>query len=58
MPELLTVIVPVYNEARTVRQVIERLLQIPLPLPREIIIVNDGSTDGTAEVLDGLAPVE
>ena len=48
---------PVYNEARTVRQVIDRLLEIPLPVAREIIVVNDGSTDGTREVLDGVAPV-
>jgi glycosyltransferase involved in cell wall biosynthesis len=54
---LLSVIVPVYNEARTVQQVIQRLLEIPLPLPREIIVVNDGSTDGTREVLDAIAPV-
>jgi len=56
--ELISIIVPVYNEARTVRQVIERLLQIPLPAPREIIVVNDGSTDGTREVLDSIAPVD
>ena len=55
--ELITIIVPVYNEARTVRQVIDRLLSIPLPAAREIIVVNDGSTDGTKEVLDGIAPV-
>ena len=57
-PELLTIVVPVYNEAQTVRQVIDRLLQIPLPLPREIIVVNDGSTDGTLQVLDGVPAVE
>lgn len=34
--------------------VIERLLSIDLPLPREIIIVNDGSTDGTRAVLEAL----
>jgi glycosyltransferase involved in cell wall biosynthesis len=57
-PALISIIVPVYNEAGTVRQVIERLLQIPLPAPREIIVVNDGSTDGTRGVLDGIAPVD
>ena len=57
-PELISIIVPVFNEARTVRQVVERLLQIPLPAPREIIVVNDGSTDGTRQVLDGIPPVD
>lgn len=56
--ELISIIVPVFNEAGTVRQVIERLLQIPLPVAREIIVVNDGSTDGTRHVLDGIAPVD
>jgi len=55
---LISIIVPVFNEAGTVRQVIDRLLQIPLPAPREIIVVNDGSTDGTRHVLDGIAPVD
>jgi glycosyltransferase involved in cell wall biosynthesis len=54
LPDLLTIIVPVYNEAGTVRQVIDRLLQIPLPLPREIIVVNDGSTDGTRARIDAV----
>jgi glycosyltransferase involved in cell wall biosynthesis len=56
--ELLTIVVPVYNEAQTVGQVIDRLLEIPLPIAREIIIVNDGSTDGTREVLDRVSPVD
>lgn len=50
-PELISIIVPVYNEVRTSRAVIDRLLAIHLPLPREILVVDDGSTDGTGEVL-------
>ncbi|MCX6545555.1 MAG: glycosyltransferase family 2 protein [Acidobacteria bacterium] len=53
--ELLSILVPVYNETSTVAAVIDRLRAIDLPLPREIVIVDDGSTDGTREVLDGLA---
>jgi glycosyltransferase involved in cell wall biosynthesis len=49
--ELLSIVVPVYNEVRTVRAVIDRLIAIDLPVAREIIVVNDGSTDGTREVL-------
>ena len=48
----LSVIVPVYNEVRTVEKIIERLHEIPLPM--EIICVNDCSKDGSAEVLDRL----
>ena len=58
MSQLLSIIVPVYNEAGTVQQVIERLLQISLPLQREIIVVNDGSTDGTKQVLNAVPTVE
>jgi glycosyltransferase involved in cell wall biosynthesis len=52
--ELLSIVVPVYNEEGTVQAVIERLLSIDLPVPREILVVNDGSTDGTRGVLDAL----
>jgi dolichol-phosphate mannosyltransferase len=54
LSDLISIVVPVYNEARTVAEVIERLLAIDLPAPREILVVNDGSTDGTREVLDGI----
>src|ERR1044071_4206255 len=51
IPELLSIIVPVYNEVRTVRAVLDRLVSIDLPLPREILVVDDGSTDGTGDLL-------
>lgn len=55
MTPLISIVVPVYNEARTVAEVIERLIAIDLPAAREILVVNDGSTDGTREVLDRVA---
>ena len=48
----LSVILPVYNEERTVRTIVERLRQVDLPM--EILAVNDGSSDGTAAVLASL----
>ncbi len=54
MPELLSIVVPVFNEEATVGAVIARLLAIDLPVPREILVINDGSTDGTRGVLDAL----
>src|SRR5262249_11701109 len=50
-PELLSIIGAVFNEVRTVRAVIDRLLTIDLPVAREVLVVDDGSTDGTADVL-------
>ena len=52
MNPLISIVVPVYNEVRTVASVIARLIAIDLPAPREILVINDGSTDGTREVLD------
>jgi GT2 family glycosyltransferase len=45
-PQALTVVVPVFNEAATLRASLERLLKAKLPLPIEVIVVDDGSTDG------------
>ena len=46
----LTVIVPVFNESKTVAEVVPRLRNTGMPM--QIILVNDGSNDGTAEVID------
>ena len=47
----LSVIIPVFNEAKTVERVIDRVRETGLPL--EFILVDDGSTDGTRDVLTG-----
>ncbi len=52
----LSVIMPAYNEIKTIREIVGRVLAVDLPgLDRELIIVDDGSTDGTREFLDTLA---
>jgi glycosyltransferase involved in cell wall biosynthesis len=52
---LLSVLMPVYNEARTLRTIVARVLASPVRLPMELICVDDGSRDGSPEILDALA---
>ena len=47
----LTIVVPVYNEEHTIRQVLQSLIAQPIPGDFEIIVVDDGSTDRTKEML-------
>lgn len=49
--KLLSVIIPVYNEKTTISEVIEKVAGVALPIEKEIIVVDDGSTDGTVEIL-------
>jgi glycosyltransferase involved in cell wall biosynthesis len=54
--QLLSILMPVYNEARTIREIISRVEAVPLDgVLKELIIVDDGSTDGTREVLQELS---
>lgn len=51
----LSVIIPVYNEQHTIRQVLDAVERHPLPGVRyEVIVVDDGSTDGTRDTLRAL----
>ena len=53
--KILSVIIPVYNEAATIRDVIKRVRAVSLPeISTEIIVVDDGSDDGTGTLLEGI----
>ncbi len=48
----LSVIIPVYNEAQTIEMIVSKLHDVPLPM--EILAVNDASSDGSGAILDRL----
>ena len=50
---VLSVVIPAYNESRTIEAVIERVQSVPIR--SEIIVVDDASTDGTGDMLDASA---
>ena len=59
MAPQLSILVPVYNEAATVERALEALLEADLPFTTELVVVDDGSTDGTDAILrDGNWPAD
>jgi glycosyltransferase involved in cell wall biosynthesis len=56
MPRL-SILVPLYNEEEFIGPLLQRVLKAPLPvgIDREIIVVDDGSTDGSAEIAEEMA---
>src|SRR5215813_11239902 len=57
---LLSILIPVYNERTVVEKSLALVLTAPLPenMERELVIVDDCSTDGTSQILDRLAASE
>jgi glycosyltransferase involved in cell wall biosynthesis len=51
----LSILMPAYNEERTLRTAIATVLATEFPVPAELIVVDDGSVDGTAEILASFA---
>ncbi len=47
---LLSIVMPVYNEKDTLFEIVGRVLEAPVPIEREIILVDDCSTDGTLDL--------
>src|SRR3954447_6494702 len=52
MAPQLSILIPVYNEAATVEQAVQALLDADLGVETELVVVDDGSTDGTREIID------
>jgi glycosyltransferase involved in cell wall biosynthesis len=50
----LTVVMPVLNERATLRRAVKRLLETDLPVPLEVLVVDDGSTDGCLDTISDL----
>jgi glycosyltransferase involved in cell wall biosynthesis len=57
-PRLLSVLMPVYNESRTLRAIIRRVLTSPVELPMELVCVDDGSIDASVTILESLASTD
>ena len=51
---VLSILMPVYNEAATVERAVRQVLEAKLPLETELVLVDDGSSDGSAEILERL----
>jgi dolichol-phosphate hexosyltransferase len=52
---MLSILMPVYNERERVERAITEVLDVELPQEFELIVVNDGSTDGTSEILRSMS---
>jgi glycosyltransferase involved in cell wall biosynthesis len=50
----LSIVMPVYNERHTIEEIIRRVLAVEIPLEKELVIVDDGSRDGTIRILEDL----
>jgi glycosyltransferase involved in cell wall biosynthesis len=57
---LLSILIPLYNEEEFVATLLARVLAAPLPagLERELVVVDDGSNDGSAQVVEAMAAAE
>jgi len=51
----LSIVMPAFNERRTIREIVAKVLAVPLPgIEKELLIIDDGSTDGTRDIINEL----
>jgi glycosyltransferase involved in cell wall biosynthesis len=50
-----SIVIPIYNEEQTLRSTVERVLAVDMAVEKELILVNDSSTDGSARIMDSIA---
>lgn len=51
----ISIIIPVFNESKTIKTLLEKVGRVSIPYEKEIVLIDDGSTDGSVEILKGLA---
>lgn len=51
----ISIVIPAYNEEKTIAEIINRVKKTEIGLDKEIIVIDDGSTDGTRKILKNLA---
>lgn len=49
--KLISIVVPVYNEEGTIKEILEKLFKVKLPLKKEIVCIDDGSSDLSAKII-------
>lgn len=47
----LSIIIPAYNEAATIEQLLKKVFDAPINIDKEIIVIDDGSTDATPSIV-------
>ena len=54
MRQMLSILIPTFNEAKTIRDILDRILEVSLAgkIQKEIIIINDHSSDNTKEIVE------